>query len=264
MWNGARKPERPASSRTFAPAWRWNSSPVSAPRGSRNGRQRSPGGWRRRCGPSRPWSFWVRKACRGWASSASISGPGTVAAPQPRGGPAQRSVRHPGARRLLLRRAIRSRASGHRPATAAAHERAVQRGLAALRPGWARLGLNYFFDEATVDYHRRRHPLRGPAWGRLLPSTDWMRPPASGAQRPQAAGRAGQPVRALGRAPGTASRRPTLPPASPQPKRWPTQLPPPPLPQPVRFDTQAEALRWFWMPYETPASPSGATRRAAA
>ncbi len=38
------------------------------------------------------------------------------------------------------------------PADAERHENLVQQGSSLMRPGWVRLGFNYFFDEETVDY----------------------------------------------------------------------------------------------------------------
>lgn len=145
-------------------------------------------------------------------------------------------------------------------AGAEAHERAVARGLSAFRPGWARLGVNYFFAEEVVDYIAQAAafvaargldllPLyeldaRGGVWrahGRAPEATGpasladlWAAPPAAEAIPPSFADCLAEAARIADAA------EPAAPGETP-------------------FDPETEALRWFWMPHETPfAAPEGA------
>ncbi|MDX6750371.1 aminotransferase class V-fold PLP-dependent enzyme [Geminicoccaceae bacterium 1502E] len=141
-------------------------------------------------------------------------------------------------------------------ATARAHERAVARGLSAFRPGWARLGVNYFFAEETVDYiadavafvARRgadllplyRLDAAGGIWRVVAPVA--AEPPAIGSLSALMAPGDAAPLAPApdfaaclaeaGRIADEAAGR---------------------LGEEVRFDEEAEALRWFWMPHEAPA-----------
>ena len=132
-------------------------------------------------------------------------------------------------------------------ARAAAHEAAVQRGLSVMRPGWARLGFNFFFDDATVDYIIAAVAFVARHGAAFLPR--YRLDPATGVWRA-----------------GLAEMAPTL--DALLDGQWPAALPAPgldnllaeavrlaaepvPAAPPTRLDAQAEALRWFWLPHET-------------
>ncbi|MBK5927968.1 aminotransferase class V-fold PLP-dependent enzyme [Rhodobaculum claviforme] len=133
-------------------------------------------------------------------------------------------------------------------ARAAAHDRAVGRGLSAFRPGWARLGVNYFFAPETVDHIAAAVDFVARHGAEFLPL--YRLDAASGVWR------AAQAVDI----PGPARLSDLWAPADPSPA-------PPDFaacleaahalrtraaaaPPPHRFDAEAEALRWFWMPHE--------------
>ena len=66
---------------------------------------------------------------------------------------AQRSVRHPGARRLLLRRSVRPPPARHRPRSQRANSSArSMRGCEGIKPGWVRVNFNYFISNAEFQY----------------------------------------------------------------------------------------------------------------
>lgn len=151
-------------------------------------------------------------------------------------------------------------------ATTAAHERAVARGLSAFRPGWARLGLSWFFDEATVaqvgaaiSFIARRGLCLLPAYQLNPQSGVWRAMPD--------------------RLPGLVTALPDI--SADFAAMWgagPGQMPAAPdfdtclaeaeriadMAQGVRpapapaFDAESEALRWFWMPGEAATALRGA------
>ncbi len=140
-------------------------------------------------------------------------------------------------------------------ARAAAHERAVARGLAAFRPGWARLGVNYFFDDATVDAIAAavgfvaRHGVDILPHYRLDAASGVWRAAGARPGGPDSLAELWQPAAAPAPAPDFVT---CLAQAHALRAR-----PAPPCP-PHRFDPEAAALRWFWMPDEAAQAPRGA------
>ena len=135
--------------------------------------------------------------------------------------------------------------------TSARHQDAVARGLSAFRPGWARLGVNYFFTLRDVDkivcaiefiarhglalLPRYRLDLAAGVWRALPPVAD--APPDSLSELWQiAAPRIGEAVPGfedcLQQALALACQRPAG------------------MPDPVALEPGDEALRWFWLPDE--------------
>ncbi len=131
------------------------------------------------------------------------------------------------------------------------HERAVARGHSAFRPGWARLGVNWFFSEEDVDRIAAavgfvaahgaallplyRLDVEGGVWRALRNVDDappeslsalWLRPLAGAAEAPDFDA-------CLEAAAALVAEAAALPPAGPTP-----------LPE------EEEALRWFWLPHE--------------
>ena len=97
----------------------------------------------------------------------------------------ERSLRHPGARRLLVRRALRPPPARDRRAQRAHGSSArSSRGCEGIKPGWVRVNFNYFISRGRVRLHRRgRQPgrrARLAAAARLHAS---IPTPASGATR---------------------------------------------------------------------------------
>lgn len=140
-------------------------------------------------------------------------------------------------------------------ATSARHEEAVQHGHTAFRPGWARLGVNWFFDEANVDRiaaairfvaerglemlpHYRLDPAEG-VW-RARPPVDDAPPPSLSALW---SGAADAPcslpdfAACLAQAEALAAAAAELPPA-----------------EALTLPAEEEALRWFWLPHEAAAA----------
>ena len=96
-------------------------------------------------------------------------GRGAVPAPQFRCGTAERPVRHPGPRRLLLRGALRPPAAGHHPVRSHALREEIGHGCDGVKPGWTRVNLNYFVSAATAGYITDAIDLIAAAGYRLLP-----------------------------------------------------------------------------------------------
>lgn len=134
------------------------------------------------------------------------------------------------------------------------HEALVGRGLGLFRPGWARLGFNFFLDEAEADYIVRsvlfvaRHGARFLASYRPDPATGvWThsagKPPATLEFADLCAAWRGGAEVAAGRerAPDyetcLAAAHDAAHMTGPAPER-------------VVLDEEAEAARWFWMPHE--------------
>lgn len=128
------------------------------------------------------------------------------------------------------------------------HEDLVRRGLSVFRPGWARLGLNYFFSDEAVDYIAAAVVFIARRGFDLLPL--YRLDPGSGTWRvtkPDEAPAEPMSLEALlaqtavpckiGLAACLAEAEAI---ADSAPPRGDT----------VRFDADAEALRWFWMPHE--------------
>ena len=81
---------------------------------------------------------------------------GRLPAPQLRRRAAQRPVRHPVARRLLLRRALRPPAARHRPrARRTSSSARSRRGCEGIKPGWVRVNFNYFISRGGLRLHPR-------------------------------------------------------------------------------------------------------------
>lgn len=145
-------------------------------------------------------------------------------------------------------------------ATAQAHERAVARGLSAFRPGWARLGVNYFFAPETVDYIAEAVAFVARRGLELLPlyrldaGAGIWRVAAPQAAPPPAVESLGALLAANGPAPWTPP--PDFAACLAEAERIADAAARLPA-EPVRFDEQAEALRWFWMPHEAPARELG-------
>jgi selenocysteine lyase/cysteine desulfurase len=139
-------------------------------------------------------------------------------------------------------------------AQARAHERVVARGLSAFRPGWARLGLNYTFDDDVTDYIAQAVVFIARRGAQLLPL--YQLDARTGVWRATTADGAG-PADEIGldslfedRAQQAA---PDLADCFAQADRLACQAADM-RGEPVGFDAEAEALRWFWMPHETPAN----------
>lgn len=138
--------------------------------------------------------------------------------------------------------------------TSARHEEAVEHGHTAFRPGWARLGVNWFFDEADVDRiaaaigfvaargldmlpHYRLDPEQG-VW-RARPPVDDAPPSCLSALW---SGAADAPcslpdfAACLTQAEALAAAGAALPPA-----------------EALSLPAEEEALRWFWLPHEAAA-----------
>lgn len=128
------------------------------------------------------------------------------------------------------------------------HEDLVGRGLSVFRPGWARLGLNYFFSDEAVDYIAAAVVFIARRGIDLLPL--YRLDPASGTWRvamPEEVAAESVSLEALldqtavpckvGFAACLAEAENI---ADSAPPRGDT----------VRFDADAETLRWFWMPHE--------------
>ncbi|MEE3099675.1 MAG: aminotransferase class V-fold PLP-dependent enzyme [Pseudomonadota bacterium] len=144
-------------------------------------------------------------------------------------------------------------------ARAEAHERAVARGLSAFRPGWARLGVNYFFAEEVVDYIADAVGFVAARGLDLLPLYD--RDARAGVWRakgraPEAAGPAC--LADLWTAPAAAAETPPDFAACLAEAARIADAAAPASPGQTPFDPETEALRWFWMPHETPFVPAGA------
>lgn len=137
-------------------------------------------------------------------------------------------------------------------ARAAAHEEAVGRGFAALRPGWARLGLNFFLDEETVDYILSAVAFVARRGAQFLPYHDVD--PHSGTWRARTGRASVEHGSDLldGLLDGErSSRSETCPLAGVLEEA--ERLADRALRTPFRgtpFDAQGEALRWFWLPNE--------------
>ena len=78
--------------------------------------------------------------------------PAPLPAQQLRRHAAERSVRHPGARRLLVRGAVHAPAARRRPRAVARVHCVVDDGFLSLKPGWARVNFNYFISNAEFRY----------------------------------------------------------------------------------------------------------------
>lgn len=158
-------------------------------------------------------------------------------------------------------------------AHAARHEGAVHRGLAAFRPGWARLGVNYFFSDAQIDYISAAIALIARRGGDLIKlyrldgaSGVWrVRADAPGRVAPDPGG----PEFAVPRALSDLWAMPAPARGAPpdfmfclaQAERIADLAAAAPTPAPESFDAAAEALRWFWMPHEAGAIPKGGPDR---
>ncbi len=186
----------------------------------------------------------------------------TVPAPQLRGGAAQRPVRHPVARRLLVRRAVRPSTARHRHRDLA---RVRARDLAWLRGHQARLGpgqLQLLHQRGRLRLHRPSRRSRRP---RRLAAPAVV-PVRTGdgdvaAQRRVAGGAALAPRHRVRRRAGCATRRTVTAnrsrgcrPISTRPSgSWrtrPRRSGRRPTPEPLDVGTDFESLRWFWLPDE--------------
>ncbi|MCC0022547.1 MAG: aminotransferase class V-fold PLP-dependent enzyme [Nitratireductor sp.] len=136
-------------------------------------------------------------------------------------------------------------------ATSARHEASVERGYSSMRPGWARFGVNWFFDEADVDNIAAairfiaRHGLsmlpyyqldaKGGVWRAMNPVDD--APPTSLSALWSGAACSACDVPdfecCLSQAKALADAAVSL-----------------PEPQPSPLMGEEEKLRWFWLPHE--------------
>lgn len=138
--------------------------------------------------------------------------------------------------------------------TSSRHEEAVHHGHTAFRPGWARLGVNWFFEDTDVDHiaaairfiaehglemlpHYRLDPLEG-VWRASPPVED--APPACLSALWSGAAELNCPLpdfdACLAQAEALATAAADLPPA-----------------EPLALPAEEEALRWFWLPHEAAA-----------
>ena len=91
---------------------------------------------------------------------------GPLPAPQLRRRAAERPVRDPGPRRLLLRGPVRAPAARHRPGPfACASREEIGHGCDGVKPGWVRVNFNYFISGRRGRLHRGRG--RADGGGRL-------------------------------------------------------------------------------------------------
>ncbi|MGE4327090.1 MAG: aminotransferase class V-fold PLP-dependent enzyme [Pseudodonghicola sp.] len=139
-------------------------------------------------------------------------------------------------------------------ATSARHEEAVHHGHTAFRPGWARLGVNWFFEDADVDHiaaairfiaehglemlpHYRLDPTEG-VWRARPPVED--APPSCLSALWSGAAEMDCPLpdfdACLAQAAALAGAAAGLSPADP-----------------LDLPAEEEALRWFWLPHEAAA-----------
>jgi selenocysteine lyase/cysteine desulfurase len=133
---------------------------------------------------------------------------------------------------------------------AAAHETAVARGVAAMRPGWARLGLNFFFDDESIEYIIKavRFVARN-GWKFLR---YYQLDPKSGTWRNTLSQLAPEPIdldAVLMRRRSPEAVSCSLADVMRDAERLIGTTPTVPT-TPVRLDPQSEALRWFWLPHE--------------
>lgn len=150
----------------------------------------------------------------------------------------------------------------------AAHECLVARGLSVFRPGWARLGVSWFFDEATVDHIGAAIAFiaqRGldflPIYSLDAGSGVWRAEPAlaTGAFAPMPAADEPVDLSALW------LNRPAALPAAPSFRDCLAEAhrladlasQARPAGQ-TKLDAECEALRWFWLPHETAAACTAA------
>jgi selenocysteine lyase/cysteine desulfurase len=128
------------------------------------------------------------------------------------------------------------------------HEKLVARGLAVFRPGWARLGLNYFFSDETVDYIAAAVGFIARRGIEFLPL--YRLDAAAGTWRVPATSDAPAQPRSLEAlldqvaVPCSAGFSQCLDEAEQIADSIDGSA------EVVRFDDDAEALRWFWMPHE--------------
>ena len=141
-------------------------------------------------------------------------------------------------------------------ATTARHEAAVHEGHTAFRPGWARLGVNWFFEDADVDtiaaairfiaergfdlLPHYRLDVAGGVWRALAPVDD--APPEALSALWSGTARLSCPLPDFAGCLAEAHRLADA--AAAMPAAEPAALP-----------ADEEALRWFWLPHEA-ASPS--------
>ena len=103
-------------------------------------------------------------------------------APQFRRRAAQRPVRHPGPRRVLVRGTVRAPAAGHRRGPLARFPRGNRSRLRGVKPGWSRVNLNYFISAAPPTTSPRRSsssPPRAIACSPAVPVRPAHRPVAA-------------------------------------------------------------------------------------
>ncbi|MBW8638700.1 aminotransferase class V-fold PLP-dependent enzyme [Hoeflea sp. WL0058] len=151
-------------------------------------------------------------------------------------------------------------------ATAWAHERAVARGYSVFRPGWARLGVSWFFDEETVDQIKAAIAFIAHRGLSVLPA--YRLDAASGVWRPDPAALPGMVETIEDAAPDFAQMwfgngaAPTTAPdfetclaiaheIADLAERHTPEVGP-------AFDAESEKLRWFWMPVEASRQLRGA------
>lgn len=137
-------------------------------------------------------------------------------------------------------------------ARANAHERAVEKGLSAFRPGWARLGVNYVFPDEVTGYIADAVAFIARRGADLLALYDldaragvWRCRRSAADDGPDVSfDTLLAPVK-VATAPGFAECLSAAEALADQALAEPAR-------QAEPFDGESEALRWFWMPHEVP------------
>jgi Aminotransferase class-V len=129
-------------------------------------------------GPQTPGVLVVRRELvRNAVPTVPGGGERAVPAPQFRRRAAERPVRHPGPRWLLVRGTVRPPAAGDRRCPVACAARGNRPWLRGVKPGWTRVNLNYFISPAAADYIADAVDLLAAEGYRLLPRSSCRRRP---------------------------------------------------------------------------------------
>ncbi|MGR3803121.1 aminotransferase class V-fold PLP-dependent enzyme [Marinibacterium profundimaris] len=136
-------------------------------------------------------------------------------------------------------------------ATSARHEAAVQRGLSIFRPGWARFGVNWFFDEDDVDRIAAAIGFIAEKGLDLMPHYELDA--VHGIWRAKSPVRDTTPENLSALWQGAASDPETVPDFATclsEARRLADTCPGPDRQERQDFSPEEESLRWFWLPHE--------------